>query len=402
MVYICVVNPAILAAGGIPAGAAFTATCLSAAFGCILMGLLAGLPVALAPGMGINAFIAYTLCQSMAWQTAIGCVAVSGVIFLGISLTPLREKLIEAIPDSLRRGAAAGIGVLLGLVGLKNASIVAANPATIVGEGALGSPPALIAVAGLAVIVALEGRRVAGSVLVAVACCAAGAVGLGLHPWEGVFASPPSLAPTLLVADWRAALEPGMLAAILALLWSDFFDTAGTLVGVTRAIPGPDGDIKPAQMRKAMLADAVATLLGACVGTSTVTSFAESAAGVAVGARTGLAACTTGVLFLVALFFYPLTSSVAPFATTPALLFVAASMMKALAGLDWDDVTEWVPAITTVLGIGLCFSIASGVGIGAIVYVIGKFLSGRQRDIPLGLALVAVLFVLKVALLPQS
>ena len=340
------------------------------------MGLLAGLPVALAPGMGINAFIAYTLCQSMAWQTAIGCVAVSGVIFLGISLTPLREKLVEAIPDSLRRGAAAGIGVLLGLVGLKNASIVAANPATIVGEGALGSPPALIAVAGLAVIVALEGRRVAGSVLVAVACCAAGAVALGLHPWEGVFASPPSLAPTLLVADWRAALEPGMLAAILALLWSDFFDTAGTLVGVTRAIPGPDGDIKPAQMRKAMLADAVATLFGA--------------------------ACTTGVLFLVALFFYPLTSSVAPFATTPALLFVAASMMKALAGLDWDDVTEWVPAITTVLGIGLCFSIASGVGIGAIVYVIGKFLSGRQRDIPLGLALVAVLFVLKVALLPQS
>ena len=365
------------------------------------MGVLANLPIALAPGMGINAYVAYTLVlsQGLAWQTALGAVAVSGVAFLALSLTPLREKLLQAMPDGLRRGTAAGIGLLLGLVGLKNAGVVAADPATIIGAGALAAPPAVIALCGLALAVALERRRVAGSVLIAVATCSVMAIAMGLHPFSGVFAMPPSLAPTLFAADWRAALAPGMLGAVLSLLFIDFMDTAGTLVGVTRSMQGKAGELQPPQMRKAMLADAVATVGGAVMGTSTVTSFAESGAGVAVGACTGLAAVTTGVLFLAALFFSPLAASVAPFATTPALLFVAASMMKALAGLNWEDVSEWVPAIATALTIGLTFSIATGVGIGAAIYCLAKYGAGLGKEVPFGLVAIAALFAAKVVYL---
>jgi adenine/guanine/hypoxanthine permease len=401
MAYIIFVNPAILADAGMDRGAVFVATCIAAAIGTILMGVYANYPIALAPGMGLNAYFAYGVVQGMghSWQVALGAVFISGVLFFLLSVTRIREWVINAIPMSQKMAISAGIGLFLGIIALKNAGIVVAHPATFVTLGDLAAWPALLAVLGFIIMIALDARRVPGAIIIGVLGVSILGIALGVSPFAGIVSMPPSIAPTLLEMDIAGALGLGLVAVIFAFLFVDLFDTAGTLVGVAHraGFIGPDGRIP--RLGKALIADSTATMAGAALGTSTVTSYIESAAGVKAGGRTGLVAVVVAALFLLALFLSPLASSVPVYATAPALLFVACMMTRGLAEVDWDDVTEYAPAVVTALAMPLTFSIANGIAFGFITYAAGKILAGRMAEASPAVIFLASLFVLKFALL---
>ncbi|HSG91982.1 MAG TPA: NCS2 family permease, partial [Pseudomonadales bacterium] len=360
MAYIAVVNPAILAEAGMDFGAVFVATCLAAALGSILMGVLANYPVALAPGMGQNAFFTFgiVLGTGHPWQTALGAVFISGILFIVLSVLPVREWLINAIPRSLKLGISAGVGLFLGFIALKNAGLVVDNPATLLAMGDITGAGPLLALIGFALIVALTARGIPGAVLIGMLAVTVAGWLIGAAEFIGVVAMPPDPSPVLLQLDIAAAFEWSMVTVILTLLLVDVFDTAGTLVGVAArsGLMRPDGTLP--RLRSALLADSGATAAGALLGTSSTTSYIESGAGVAAGGRTGLTAVTTGVLFLACLFFAPLAQSVPPFATAAALLFVACLMARGLAEVNWEDATEFAPAVITALAMPLVFSIA--------------------------------------------
>lgn len=400
MAYIVFVNPSILAQAGMDFGAVFVATCLAAAAGSLIMGLYANYPVALAPGMGLNAYFAFTVVPQFGgdWRLALGCVFVSGIAFLALSLSPLREWLVNAIPRSLKYGIGAGIGFFLALIGLQNAGIVAAHPVTLVTLGNLGTHGALLAMAGFIALVALYFRRVPGAIMLTILGVTAAAVLLGLQPLTGVVDTPPSLAPTLFEMNIRGALEMGFVTIIFVFLLIDLLDTTGTLVSVGQRAGMVDQDGKLPRLRKAMVADSAATAIGAALGTSTTTSYIESTAGIETGGRTGLMAVTVGVLFLASLFLAPLAGMVPVYATAPALFFVACLMARSLAEMTWDDVSEAVPAMVTALAIPLTYSIASGIGLGIIAYAGIKLASGRWRDLNWAIALIAAAFAAKLAL----
>ncbi|MFN3935928.1 NCS2 family permease [Parvibaculum sp.] len=400
MAYIIFVNPSILAQAGMDFGAVFVATCLAAAAGSLIMGLYANYPVALAPGMGLNAYFAFTVVPQFGgdWRLALGCVFVSGIAFLALSLSPLREWLVNAIPRSLKYGIGAGIGFFLALIGLQNAGIVAAHPVTLVTLGNLGAHGALLAMAGFIALVALYFRRVPGAIMLTILGVTAAAVLLGLQPLTGVVDTPPSLAPTLFEMNIRGALEMGFVTIIFVFLLIDLLDTTGTLVSVGQRAGMVDQDGKLPRLRKAMVADSAATAIGAALGTSTTTSYIESTAGIETGGRTGLMAVTVGVLFLASLFLAPLAGMVPVYATAPALFFVACLMARSLADMTWDDVTEAAPAMVTALAIPLTYSIASGIGLGIIAYAGIKLASGRWRDLNWAIALIAAAFAAKLAL----
>tara|TARA_R110002096_G_scaffold65006_4_gene158365 strand:+ start:97368 stop:98663 length:1296 start_codon:yes stop_codon:yes gene_type:complete len=401
MAYITVVNPSILSQAGMDFGAVFVATCIAAAFGSIMMGLLANFPIAQAPGMGQNAFFTFSIVLGMghAWQTALGAVFVSGIIFVALSVLPVREWLVNAIPRNLKLGMAAGIGLFLGFIALKNAGIIVTDPATLVTLGDLSSFEPLVCILGFVVMVALSARKITGAVLIGILFATFLGWTFGSTEFQGFVSMPPSFAPVFLQLDIVGALQLSMVTPILSMLIVDIFDTAGTLIGVaTRAnLLGDDGKLP--RLRRALLADSGATVVGALAGTSSTTSYVESASGVEAGGRTGLTAVVCGLLFLACLFFAPLAQSVPAFATASALLFVACLMARSLADLDWQDITESAPAVVAAITMPLSFSIADGIGLGFISYVLIKIVSGRIRDCSMASFAIALIFGLKYAFL---
>ena len=400
MAYIVFVNPMMMADAGIDPGAAFVATCLAAAIGSMIMGLWANYPIALAPGMGLNAFFSYTVVGSMgySWEVALGAVFVSGFLFFLLSIFKVREWIINSIPMALRSAIAAGIGLFLALIALKNAGLVVDHPATLLTLGDLTQPAPLLAGLGFAVIVALAYRRVTGAVMIGILLITAISLLTGLTQATGIVSAPPSLEPTFMALDIRGALEVGLISVIFAFLFVYLFDTSGTLIGVAQKANLVDKDGKMPRLGRALMADSTATMAGAVMGTSTTTSYIESAAGTAAGGRTGLTACVVALLFLLCLFFSPLAGAVPPFATAPALLFVAVLMMSGLVQVDWDDLTVAAPVVITAITMPLTFSIANGIALGFITWTAIKLLAGRWNDLNPSLYLLAGLFIIKLAL----
>lgn len=397
MAYITVVNPSILSAAGMDFGAVFVATCIAAAFGTLMMGLYANYPIALAPGMSQNAFFTFGVVLGMGqtWQAALGAVFVSGIIFVLMSLLPVREWLINAIPRNLKLGMAAGIGLFLGFIALRNAGIVVDHPATLVALGDIVRFEPLVCIAAFVIIAALAARKFRGAVIIGILAATAAGWVFGEAEFKGIVAMPPSPAPVFMELDIAAALQWSMVTVVLSLLIVDVFDTAGTLVGVsTRAgLVGRDGKLP--RLKKALLSDSTATVVGAVAGTSSTTSYIESAAGVEAGGRTGLTAVVCGLLFLACLFFAPLAQSVPAYATAAALLFVACLMARSLADIDWDDITESAPAAIAAIAMPLSFSISEGIGLGFISYVLIKLFGGRARDCSPAAYFIAGIFALK-------
>jgi adenine/guanine/hypoxanthine permease len=397
MAYIVVVNPSILVQAGIDHGAAFVATCVAAAIGSAAMGVLADLPLALAPGMGLNAYFTFTVVEGMglSWQVALGAVFLSGVLFLIVSLLHIREWLVNAIPMSLKLGIGAGIGLFLGLIGLHEMGLVAGNPVTLVTLGSLSTPATLFGCFGFLVIAALTARRMPGAILIGILVTAALGIPLGLTQFHGVISAPPSLEPTFLKFDIAGALSLGVTTVVLTFFLVDVLDNAGTLIATTQraGLMRPDGTVE--NLREALLADSGGAIMGAVLGTSTTTSYIESAAGIQAGGRTGLTAVTVAVLFLLTLFFAPIATAIPAFATAPALVFVACLMTRALRDIDWEDATEYVPAVVVAIGIPFTFSIAAGIGLGFIVYVVVKTAAGRIVSIAGAAWLIAGLSLLK-------
>jgi AGZA family xanthine/uracil permease-like MFS transporter len=401
MAYITFINPAILSDAGMDFGAVFVATCVAAAFGTLVMGLYANYPIALAPGMGLNAFFTYGVVLGLgyAWQTALGAVFLSGVMFVILSLLPVREWLINSIPRTLKMAISAGIGLFLGIIALENAGIVVDHPATLVTMGDMTAAPAILAMLGFVIIVALSRRQVTGAVIIGILAVTGLGVAFGITEWKGLVSVPPDPSPTLLALDIVGALEVSLLAVVFTFLFVDLFDTAGTLVGVAHRAGLLDDEGKLPRLRKALLADSTATVVGAGLGTSSTTSYIESAAGVNAGGRTGLTAVVVAILFLLCLFFSPLAQTVPAYATAPALLYVACLMTRGLAEIDWEDATEYAPAVITAIAMPLTYSIADGLGLGFICYALMKVTSGKVSECPPAVMVIAALFAFKFVVL---
>lgn len=399
MAYILFVNPDILAAAGMPRDAVFVATCLAAALGSALMGVYANYPIAMAPGMGLNAYFAFTVVGTLgySWQAALGAVFISGLLIVAVSLLRVREWIIDAIPHSQKLAISAGIGLFLAIIGLKNAGLVVADPATYVALGDLHAPGALLAIAGLLLIVGLEARRVTGGIVIGVLAVTVIAALLGISPFRGVFAAPPSLAPTFLQLDLVGALNAGLIAVVLTFFLVELFDATGTLIGVSQRAGLLDADGRLPRLKQALLADSSAIAAGSLLGTSSTTAYIESAAGTAVGGRTGLTAVVVALLFLAALFLAPLAGTVPAFATAPALIYVAVLMARALADIPWDDLTEAAPAFLCAISMPLTFSIAHGIAFGFVSYAAIKLIAGRAREVPVTVWVLALVFVAKFA-----
>ncbi len=397
MAYIIFVNPDILSKEGMPFQAVFVSTCVAAAIGCFLMAFVANYPIALAPGMGLNAYFAFSVVGGMnySWQVALGCVFMSGVIFFIISVLPIREWIVNAIPKSLKMAIAAGIGLFLALIALKNAGVVVGDQATLVTHGKLVSWPVLMAALGFALIVALEYRRVLGGVILGILAVTVASIIAGEQKFGGLFDVPPSIAPVLLQMDLAGAFKVGLVTVVFAFLFVDLFDNTGTLIALAHrgGFMRPDGTVP--RLSRALISDSAAAMIGAAVGTSTTTSYIESASGINEGGRTGLTAATVGVLFLLALFIAPLAGSIPPYATAPALLYVACLMARGLTEIEWSDVTEAAPAVITAIAMPFTFSIAEGIAFGFISYTGIKLAAGKFRDIHPAVGTLAVLFVIK-------
>ena len=400
MAYIIVVNPRILAEAGMPIDGVLFATCVSAAVATLVMGLWANYPIALAPGMSLNAYFTYSVVigRGIPWQTALGVVFLSGVLFLILTLTRVREQIVNGIPDCLKFSTAAGIGLFIAFIGLRNAKIVVANPATFLGLGSFADPHVQIAAFGLILTAILVTRRVGGAILIGIVITAFAGILRGIQQWPQHYIALPHPTSTLLKFDLSAAMKIGLLEMIFAFFFVDLFDNVGTLVGVCEQA-GFMRDGKLPRASRALLADAVGTVFGATVGTSTVTSYIESAAGVAAGARTGLGNVLIAALFLVALFFSPLVGAIPLYATAPALILVGALMCGSVARVEWNDFSEAFPAFLTLVAIPLTFSVATGLSLGLIAYALVKLGSGKYREISPLIWILTALFVLRYAYL---
>ncbi len=410
MAYIVFVQPAVLSAAGMDFGAVLVATCLATAFATTLMALLANYPIAVAPAMGHNFFFAYSVVVAMKvpWTVALGAVAVAGIVFVLTAGIGLRERLIEAIPQGLKHAIAAGIGLLIATIGAEWAGLVVAAPGTLVTLGTLHSGPTLVALGGVAVTAILMVRQVPGAFLWGILASTAASLLCGFSAYQGIAAMPPSLAPTFLKLDIAGAFVPGLAAVVLVFFFLALFDSVGTLVGVgEQAGLMRNGNLPRA--RQALLADALGTVVGAMLGTSTVTAYIESGAGVAAGGRTGLASLVTAVLFLGSLFFYPLVRMIGggyvvggttlyPTIAAP-LILVGTLMLGGLRHVDWADPTEAVPAFLTMLLMPLSVSITEGVAFGVVSYAVLKLAAGRGREVHGLLYVFAVLFVARYAFL---
>jgi AGZA family xanthine/uracil permease-like MFS transporter len=399
MVYIVFVNPAILGKTGMDTGAVFVATCVAAAVSTMVMALYANYPIALAPGMGINAFFAFTvvLTYKYTWQQALAAVFCSGVIFFFISVFRIRQYVIESIPHNLKLAVAAGVGLFLGIIALEEAKVVVAHPATLVTLGDLRHWEPILMLLGFVLIAALNHRRVMGGTLIGILVVALIGIPLGLTHYTGIVSMPPSIAPTLFKLDFSRVAEGTFLIVILSILFIDVFDNAGTLIGVTQRT-GLMKDGKLARMKEALISDSFAAMFGSIIGTSTTTSYIESAAGVAAGGRTGLTAAFVSIFFLLALFFSPLAGMIPAYATAAALFYVACVMVRSLADIDWEDITEYGPAVVAAVTMPLTYSIATGIGLGFITYAVVKILAGKFREASPAVLVLAVIFAAKFAI----
>jgi AGZA family xanthine/uracil permease-like MFS transporter len=401
MAYILFVNPSILSAAGMPKEAVFVATCLAAAIATLIMGLYAKYPIALAPGMGLNAFFAFSVVGAMGftWQQALAAVFISGILALIISILPIRAWLVNSIPASLKMATSAGIGFFLAIIALSGAGVVVDSPATLVTHGTFQAAAPILCILGFVLIAALNQLKIIGATIIGILAVTAIGIPLGVTTVGGVFAMPPSLAPTFLQLDFSRIAELTFWIAALTMFFVDFFDTAGTLVGVSHRAGLLDKDGNIPRLQQALVADSSATTIGALLGTSNTTSYIESAAGVSAGGRTGLASVATAVCFLLALFFSPLAGWIPQYATAAALLFVAVVMAQALKEVDWDDLTEAAPAAITAVTMPLTYSIAVGLGLGFITYVVVKVLTGRVQEITVPVWLLAGVFAVMLPLL---
>jgi AGZA family xanthine/uracil permease-like MFS transporter len=401
MAYIIFVNPAILSETGMPLAAVTTATCLCAAFGSILMGALANYPLALAPGMGLNAYFTYTVVKGMGvpWQTALGAVFLSGIVFLLLTFTGIRQQLVAAIPHQLHAAVAGGIGLFIAFIGLSNARLIVPSKATIVTLGDLHNPTAALALFGVLLIAVLQALRVKASMLIGIIGTLL--LGILLHQvhWTPTTFSPGAIRSTAFHLDIRGALHLKAFEIIFVFLFVDLFDNIGTLVAVTQraGLIAPDHTIP--RLNRIFFADAASTILGSLAGTSTVTTYIESASGVAAGGRTGITAIVTGILFLAALFIAPLVGAIPAFATSPALILVGGLMMAGVKTIDWDDPTIAIPAFLTLVTIPLSYSIVTGLSFGLISFAIIEVITGRAKSQNWMLYALSVLFVIRLVYL---
>ena len=400
MAYVVVVNPRILAEAGMPADGVLFATCISAALATLVMGMWANYPIALAPGMSLNAYFTYSVVigRGVPWQTALGVVFLSGLLFLLLTLTKVREHIVNDIPDCLKHGTAAGIGLFIAFIGLRNAKLIVASPATFVTFGKISDREVLLAAAGLLLTAILMSRKVGGAILIGVVAIAVAGIPLGLSHWPAHMFSLPHPSGTFLKLDFSGATKLGLGELIFVFFFVDLFDNVGTLVGVCEQ--GKflrDGKLPRAS--RALLADAFGTMTGALTGTSTVTSYIESAAGVAAGARTGLGNMLIAALFLAAMFCAPLVAAVPGYATAPALILVGALMCGGVARVKWDDFSEAFPAFMTVIATPLTFSIATGLSLGLLSFTFLKVGTGRYKEISPLIWILSVLFLCRYAFL---
>ncbi|MCC6778610.1 MAG: NCS2 family permease [Hyphomicrobiales bacterium] len=400
MVYIVFVNPQILGNAGMDKGAVFVATCVAAAVSTLVMALYANYPIALAPGMGLNAFFAFTvvITYKYTWQQALAAVFCSGAIFFLISVFRIREYIINAIPRNLKLAIAAGVGLFLGIIALEQDKIVVAHPATLVTLGDLRQWPAVLCLLGFVIIIALNYRNVVGGTLIGILVVTLIGLPLGLAQFTGVVDVPPSLAPTFLQLDFSRLFEQTFLIVVFSFLFIDLFDNAGTLIGVAHRAGFLDKDGNLPRMKQALMADSFAAMFGALIGTSTTTSYIESASGVSAGGRTGLTAVFVAMFFLLALFFAPLAGMVPAYASAAALLYVACVMTRGLAEIDWEDITEYAPAVVAAVTMPLTYSIATGIGLGFITYAFAKIIAGKVREAKPAVLILALIFAAKFAM----
>jgi len=403
MAYIIFVNPSILGDAGMPKTSVFVATCLVAALASLIMGLYANYPIACAPGMGLNAYFAYAVVKGMGytWETALGAVFISGCLFVAITLLGVREAIIRGIPNALRGAITAGIGLFLAIIALKSSGVVVGNSVTLVTLGNLHAPSVLLSIVGFFAIVTLDALKVRGAILIGILLVTVLSFFVAGNHFDGVMSMPPSISPTLFHLDVLGALSTGIFHVVLVFFLVELFDATGTLMGVAKRA-GLLVEHRSKQLNRALLADSVAIVAGSVLGTSSTTAFVESASGVQAGGRTGATAVVVAVLFLAALFFAPLAGAVPAYATAPALLYVACLMLRELVDLSWDDATEAVPAVLTVLAMPLTYSIANGVAFGFISYALLKLLTGRAREVAWVVWIIAAVFLLRYVFLGAS
>ena len=396
MAYIIFVNPSILGDAGMPRDSVFVATCIAAAIGTLIMALYANYPIALAPGMGLNAYFAYFVVGHLhySWQVALGAVFVSGCLFVAVTLFRIREMIVNGIPQSIRTAITAGIGLFLAIISLKNCGIVVSNSVTSVTLGDLHETPAILAIVGFFLIVVLDKLKVRGAILIGILAVTILGFIFGGNKFNGVFSAPPAIDPTLFKLDIKGALSVGILDVVLVFFLVELFDATGTLMGVANRA-GLLNNGKMERLNKALLADSTAIVAGSFLGTSSTTAYIESAAGVQAGGRTGLTALTVAVLFLACLFIAPLAGAVPAYATAPALFYVSCLMLRELMHIDWEDTTESVPAVVTALMMPFTYSIANGVAFGFITYAGLKLFTGRFKEVPVVIWIIAAIFLFK-------
>lgn len=401
MAYIIFVNPQMMAASGMDLGASFVGTCIAAAIACFAMGFYSNWPVGLAPGMGLNAFFTYTVVGEMgySWEVALGAVFLAGILFVIISVTPLRQWMLNSIPMNLRIAMGAGVGLFVGFIGLKTGGIIVQNEATFLSLGNFKNVETLLAALGFLLILVLAIRKVVGAIIIGVLTVTISGLLLGLIQFNGIVSSPPDLKPILLKLDILGAIDVAMISVIISFLFVNLFDTAGTLLGVASRANLIEDSGKIVNLDKALKADSTASVAGSFLGCSPVTSYVESSAGVEAGGRTGLTAVIIGTFFLIAIFFSPIASMVPSYATAGALVYVAILMLGGMERLDWSDNTELLPALIMIIMIPLTFSIANGIAIGFIAYVVLKIAAKKILDISMGAWFLFLIFVLKFILL---
>ncbi|SNT69606.1 NCS2 family permease [Psychrobacter sp. LV10R520-6] len=401
MAYIIFVNPNVLAEAGMDKGAVFVATCLAAAVGCFIMGIYARLPVALAPGMGLNAFFTYGVVLGMgyAWETALGAVFLSGCIFVLLSLFKIREWIINAIPIALKQGVVAGIGAFLAFIALQSSGIIIGQDATLVALGDMTTFAPVMASLGFFVIVGLSYKKIPGAVTIGILLVALISLLTGNTQFTGIMSTPPSIAPTLMQLDIAGAFDVGMISVIFAFLFVDLFDTAGTLMATTSQAGLVEKNGNVPNLGKALLADSTATVAGSLFGTSSTTSYVESVAGIASGGRTGLMAVTVGVLFLLSIFFAPLAGMIPAYATAGAIFYVGVLMLATLKDINWGDVTDAAPVAVVLLFTPLTYSIADGIALGFITFTAVKLLAGKFSEITLAVWVLTLILLAKIIFL---
>lgn len=397
MAYILAVNPNILSATGMDKGALFTTTVVASAFATLLMAFYAKLPFGLGPGMGLNAFFAYTVCLTMGytWQFALTAVLIEGIIFIILTITNLREKIVDAIPVTLKNAIGAGIGLFISFIGLQNAHIIVNNDATLVGMGNITSGTALLGMIGLIVTSVLLIMKVRGALLFGILITTVIGIPMGITKFDGIFSIPPSIEPIFWKFEWHNIFTKEMVVVVFTFLFVDMFDTIGTLVGVSTKAGMMDKNGKIPHLKQAFMVDAIGTTAGAMLGTSTITTFVESASGVGEGGRSGLTSFVTAICFLLALFFAPFFLAVPGAATAPVLVLVGLMMMTSVLNIDFHDYTEAIPAFICIVFMPLAYSISDGIVLGMISYVLINLLAGQYKKLSIGMYILAAIFVLK-------